>query len=519
MSKFKKVLLMGTAYALVAALSIGGTVAYLTSSDSEVNVMTLGNVKIKQHEYQRVVDEDGNYKTTTIDGQTSYVLEDFEQGKALVPSAVKTNGTGWDWDKDATIRMKQVGSYGGMDVFVKGSNAQDKFVTVENTGKTDAYVRTFVAFECGEADPGLVGNSYHSTWTNNPIGTIEVDGNQYFLIEYVYNGGQLSDGSWRHENGILPAGDTSYPSLAQVYLKAEATNEDCEKLDGNDNGTLDILVLSQAVQAAGFDNAKAALDTGFGVANTENVAKWFDGIVVPVYAEDSEQVTKVLRNGGELFLQEDISDDTHTVSENIAVAMDLQGNTLSGILINNGDLKASDGELDGTYIENNGNATFTDMVIKAGTPTDYANININGSETVYNNVEIISGGGGIGVDEGSKVVFNSGSIAVNSASTSGRYNIYAVGDGTEVVINDGEFSFSKTLNQKRAYIYAGAGATVYVKGGTFGAASTRSGYTEGILGDGDVIITGGTFGFNPSKWVADGYEAVQSGKTWTVSAK
>ena len=87
-----------------------------------------------------------------------------------------------------------------------------------------------------------------------------------------------------------------------------------------------------------------------------------------------------------------------------------------------------------------------------------------------------------------------------------------------VTIEDGTFSFSKTLNQKRAYIYAGSGATVYVKGGTFGPASARSGYTAGILGDGDIIITGGTFGFDPSAWVADGYQAVKDGTTWTVSA-
>lgn len=41
MPKLKKVLLMCTAYVLVAALAIGGTIAYLTSTDSDVNVMTL----------------------------------------------------------------------------------------------------------------------------------------------------------------------------------------------------------------------------------------------------------------------------------------------------------------------------------------------------------------------------------------------------------------------------------------------------------------------------------------------
>ena len=56
---------------------------------------------------------------------------------------------------------------------------------------------------------------------------------------------------------------------------SEATNEDCEAIDGNGNGKLDIIVLSQAVQAAGFENAQIALDTAFGdISDTQ------DGLVV-----------------------------------------------------------------------------------------------------------------------------------------------------------------------------------------------------------------------------------------------
>jgi len=276
MSKMKQGLALTLVAAVTAGASITGTMAYLQSQDSDVNVMTLGNVEIEQHEYQREEADEGTYITDEIDGQTSYVLESFEQGKDLLPIVgdPSTGDAGWD---DTTVRMTQVDSYGSMQVFA-GKNAQDKFVTVENTGKTDAYVRTLVAIEVGSADIDLIGSSHHSTWTKNEIGTIEVDGNTYFLYEYAYNGGQLSDGSWRHENGILPAGDTSYPNLSQVYLKSVATNEDMEAIDGNDNGTLDILVLSQAVQAAGFADAKTALNEAFGKPD-EKAAEWFGGVL------------------------------------------------------------------------------------------------------------------------------------------------------------------------------------------------------------------------------------------------
>ena len=47
MAKFKKALLISASFVLVAAMAIGGTMAYLTDNDSDVNVMTLGNVKIE----------------------------------------------------------------------------------------------------------------------------------------------------------------------------------------------------------------------------------------------------------------------------------------------------------------------------------------------------------------------------------------------------------------------------------------------------------------------------------------
>ena len=141
--KLKNILLSGLSLVLVAALAIGGTVAYLQDDDSDVNVMTLGNVSIEQHEYERVV-ENGAYKVEN----GSYVLKDFSQAKPLYPvTELDANGNPYNYgagDYGPTlVKMSQVGSHGSMNVFVN-ENAIDKFVTVENTGKTDAYVRTII---------------------------------------------------------------------------------------------------------------------------------------------------------------------------------------------------------------------------------------------------------------------------------------------------------------------------------------------------------------------------------------
>lgn len=157
------------------------------------------------------------------------------------------------------------------------------------------------------------------------------------------------------------------------------------------------------------------------------------------------------------------------------------------------------------------------VTLTSGSASDYGIRVWQGTTTINaTNGNIYSKGGGIGVIDGAEVIYNGGNLEINTTSTSGRYLFYLEGEGSTLTINEGNFDFNRTQNQKRAYIYAGVGTTVYVNGGTFGKASTRSGYTAGILGDGKVVITGGTFGFDPSTWVDSGYKAVKSGENWIV---
>lgn len=204
-------------------------------------------------------------------------------------------------------------------------------------------------------------------------------------------------------------------------------------------------------------------------------------------------------------------------------AIDFEDTTVSNIgVVNYNDVDISNGTilLNDVGVENYGDATLTNMTIKAGTSGTqaygYAFISNAGSVSVLNNVTVNSANGAIAATDGAELTFNGGYVEVDSKSTSGRYLFYVVGEGTVATINDGEFFFNKTQNQKRAYAYVGEGATLYINGGTFGKASTRSGYTAGILGEGTVIITGGIFGFDPTKWVADGYKAVKNGAQWYV---
>lgn len=282
MSKMKKVLLMCTAYVLVAALAIGGTIAYLQDSDSDVNVMTLGNVKIEQHEYERVV-ENGAYKVEN----GSYVLKDFSQAKPLLPSALVTNGPGWGWDS-TLVDMSQVGSKGTMQVFNAGSNAQDKIVTVKNTGKSDAYVRTWIALEDPFTENRIgVNVGKKSYYTQTSWTTVEIDGVKYSVSCFTYK-------------EALKPGEVSTPSLFQVYLNSKATNEDMELL----GDTYEILAFSQAVQAAGFDSADAALKAAFGTDHP-----WANGVKIPAVVEDADGLVEALESGKDVVLNDDVKID------------------------------------------------------------------------------------------------------------------------------------------------------------------------------------------------------------------
>jgi len=468
----KKIIALLLVIALTAALSVSLTMAYLQDTDDDVNVMTLGNVYIEQHEYQRVVDADGSFKTDTIDDQNSYVLESFKQGKPLYPivgdpslSSTDPGYAGWD---STVVRMTQVDSYGYMQVFA-GKNAQDKFVTVENTGKSAAYVRTIVALEIGEADANLIGISARATdkptestapWIVNNIGTIEIDENNYLVKEYIYRG--ASDVS-RHVNGILPAGETTYPSLCQVYLPSAATNEDVEKLDGNKNGTFDILVLSQAVQVEGFANATEALNAAFGVANAENAAKWFGGMTIPSapFVSTVDELKAALEAGNSVSLATDLElTEAFSIPAGKNATIDLAGNELS--------LVSTEAEAS-CAIENKGTLT-----IKNGTVT-------------------YEGVGDPNFGYGTNTINNSGKLIIDGATiinttNSGSSNAIDNAPGSELIVNSG------TIKSEKVTIRLRDGSSATINGGEIsGARAVQIHLFQNVAADTKLTINGGTF--------------------------
>ena len=488
----KKKLAATLSVVLILGLAVLGILAYLTDQDSDVNVMTLGEVKIDQHEYERILNADGTYEMVTSEKYgEGYKLQDFTQDKPLYPAT----GAITDWG--AKVPFDQIeGASGAQAVFAGLNNVQDKFVLVENTGKSDAYVRTFIALEYGSNTKDIIGISTGDFWTWNEVGVVEIKGNNYFVFEAIYKGS-----SSRHLDGVLPAGEYTYNSLGQIYLSSEATNEDCEALDGNKNGKYDILVLSQAAQTAGFANAKEAVDTAFGEATAANVAEWLTP-VVEEYEEsliDSEEkLIKAIADGAtEIKIAKSFTiSETVNISGNVKIVGNGQTitraagytgtmfNVISGTKLTLEDI-ILDGEgapATGNLICSTGSGEIVlnkDTVLKNNNGAHAVSLEkngkgkltLNGAEIVNNssNSGAIWGGGDIVVNEGSKISHNS------STGSAGAIRMVS---GGNLTMNGGEIS-NNTATTNGGAIW-GYGASVYNFNGGKISDNTAGGVGGGI---------------------------------------
>ncbi len=248
----KKILVLALSIAMIAILAVGGSLAYFTSTDDAENTFTIGNVKIDLIEQQR--------------GEKG--LEEFEQSKQLNPINGSAQG-----EKDKY----------GMPV---ARNYVDKMVTVENTGKNDAYIRAYFAIPAALDDgfesfnAGL--NVLHFNFGNKVVNGVV---SSTFGIEWIWK----HDGKWNYfettMDGImynvyyadyyrvLSAGEETERFVDGVYLDKSFDIQDDgayafgKKLDldeGWDWEDVKCPVYAVAAQAAGFDSCEEAMNAAFG---------------------------------------------------------------------------------------------------------------------------------------------------------------------------------------------------------------------------------------------------------------
>ena len=224
----KKIVTCSLVVALLVIGVIGASLAYFTDTDAKDNVFTTGKVDI------------------SLD-------ENFEQNSKLIPA------TG----------SAQKGTL---------ENGVDKEVAVKvESGSEDTYVRVHIAIpsilDDGASTFDAKNNVLHFNYDENSIGEGKWD--------WSKTAGDPYEGDWNYYettiDGIkynvyvvtygtaLKAGETT-PEYAmhQVYLDSKVTSADMEKIKEALGENWEIKVIAEGAQAAGFDNAYAALNTSFG---------------------------------------------------------------------------------------------------------------------------------------------------------------------------------------------------------------------------------------------------------------
>ena len=124
-------------------------------------------------------------------------------------------------------------------------------------------------------------------------------------------------------------------------------------------------------------------------------------------------------------------------------------------------------------------------------------------EVIIEGVQITTAGSGIHLERCTNVVLKD--IEVNSSNVAGYKAAVFAGDGAQVVVESGYY-------QAEIAILTGGynGASVTVNGGEFVGKIV-------VNGADTLVITGGTFSVDPSKWVSEGYAAkLNADGTWTV---
>lgn len=226
------------------------------------------------------------------------------------------------------------------------------------------------------------------------------------------------------------------------------------------------------------------------------------------------------------------------LNEDTEMVLDLNGETVSGGTVATGDVDGGDaafessgnltiknGTIQSDYItvdNKKGTMKLEDLTLKT-TDVLYGFYQRSG-ETVMDNVTIHAIRGGMNI-QGGKLVINEGChIEADGYSNKVGYGIFAqTADSTnpiEITINGGTFVYNQKYT-KYSVIYAGQNASVVINSGTFGKGGSghKSGGWIRTANGGTVTIYGGTFEFDPSAFVAEGYQAVKGEDGWwTVSA-
>ena len=420
----KKVIALLLVVATTVALSIGGTLAYLTDRDSEANVFTVGDVKIDLN-------------------------EDFNQGATLIP----------------------------------GVNIEKK-PTITNVGPNDAWVWVTIAIPSALDNDDASKNAVHF---NMSAESLEVwswtDANGAWLVQKNVT---LKDGNTIPYNvyavlykNVLKAGETTaHPAMSKVYMDHHIDidtdgnwyhvengvvtgNDENGPLWTNDMGNPVIYVSAYAIQKDGFENALDAYKAYNKQWTTEggvnNGLEWGTPSTVTTVS-NADELVAALANGGNIVLTTDIklNDNPVVIAED--TTLNLNGKTLSGVATSSTTSNLIKVEQGNTLTISNGTVSFAATTPDTnwggeGQPAfpGYANNTINNAGTLIIDGATIenktaAGGASYAIDNypGANLIVNDGVID-GHGKTAIRLFANSTTVPTNVTINGGTITGSRAI--------------------------------------------------------------------------
>lgn len=247
----KKTIAIAMLVVLVAAVSVLGTLAYLTDTKIAKNTFTVGNVSIKLLESSLHRENAGVANGQT---STSELWSDVAKEGSGNTSKYKAGDTFYT---DAQIEANAA-EYKCDKVKLNPGQSYHKMPYVKNTGVNDAYIRIRVMIPA-DLDTAILNSSMY---TSTAINSGE------FTLDYNNSGVLRDDGITYNVYTFtrvkpLKADEMTYWNVwGTVHMDADVTNEELAEFFGADktyaDGTFPVRVEADAIQADGFADASAA---------------------------------------------------------------------------------------------------------------------------------------------------------------------------------------------------------------------------------------------------------------------
>lgn len=244
----KRAYILALCIALCLTMTLAGTISYLSDTDGDVNVMTLGNVKIDLVELER---KNGRL----VNDEKDFGFSDMKEIYPIVGDVQAVDGYGLPTNPNFIDKVVLVESHSRnadayLRVFIGVPSALRK-VMVDETALQPLHLYMGSGITFDRNDPADAANW---PWEYDKANSkhVEIDGVQYDMLCYNYN-------------KLLTPGETTPVLLGGVYLDSAVDNSDEEwytiwhegleyPLDMDMRNGIQLPVYVQAMQADGFNN-------------------------------------------------------------------------------------------------------------------------------------------------------------------------------------------------------------------------------------------------------------------------